>query len=69
MAKRGLSQIAEVLCRPLEYFFRFRQDIILAEVLAIGWELMVFKVGEYFLQLEEEAFAGLVTIGIHMEGS
>jgi hypothetical protein len=30
---------------------------------------MVFKVGEYFLQLEEEAFTGLVAIGVHMEGS
>ena len=30
---------------------------------------MVLKVGKYFLQLEEEAFAGLVAVGIHMEGS
>ena len=66
-AKKIHPQIAEILCRPLEYFFRFRRNVILAEVLAAWRELMVLKVGQDFLQLEEEALAGFVTIGIHVE--
>ena len=42
---------------------------ILAEVLAVGWQLMMHEIGEELLQLEEETFARLVAVGVHVEGN
>ena len=32
----------------------------LAEVLAVGWQLMMHQRGQYFFQLQEESLAGLI---------
>ena len=48
---------------------RLRRNIILAEVLATEWELVVLEVGKNLLELEEETLARLVAVGIHVEGS
>ena len=42
-------------------------EIILAEILAVGGQLMVYQRGQYLLQLEEQAFAGGVAVGVHVE--
>ena len=44
-------------------------QVVVAEVLAVGRQLVVDKGGQDALQLQEEAFAGLVVIGIHVEFS
>ena len=43
-----------------------RGGIEFAEVLAVGWQLVVFQVGQHLPELKEEALAGLVAIGIHV---
>ena len=43
-----------------------RGEIEFAVVLTVGWQLVVFEVGQHLLQLEEEALAGLVAVGIHV---
>ena len=45
------------------------RKIILTEILAALRKLMALEVGEDILELEEEAFARLVIIWIHVEGS
>ena len=47
---------------------RLRRNIILAEILATQWQRKVLEVRQKLLQLLEKAFAGLVAIGIHVEG-
>ena len=42
--------------------------VVVGEVLAVGWQLMVLQRGEDFLELHEEPFAGSVAVGIHVEG-
>ena len=42
-------------------------DIVIAEVLAAGRQLVMLKRGQDFAKLEEEAFAGFVAVGIHVE--
>ena len=41
-------------------------EIEFAVVLTVGWQLVVFQVGQYLPELEEEALAGLVAVGIHV---
>lgn len=48
---------------------RLRRNIIVAEILATWRELVVLKVGQNLLQLEEKALTGLVAIGVHVETS
>ena len=43
-------------------------QIVLAEVLAVGRQLVVHKMGQDLLELEEEAFAGGFAVGVHVEG-
>ena len=47
---------------------RFLGQIVLAEVLAVGRQLVVHKMGQDLLELEEEAFAGGFAVGVHVEG-
>ena len=42
-------------------------EIILAEVLATGWQLVVLQRGQQLFQLQEQPFARLVAVGIHVE--
>ena len=42
-------------------------QIVLAEILAPNGQLVVLQMGQDLLQLEEEAFAWLVAVGIHVE--
>ena len=44
-------------------------EIILAEILAVGGQLMVYQRGQDLLQLEEQAFAGGVAVGVHVKGN
>ena len=44
-------------------------EVVVAEVFAGGREVVVLEVGEEVFELEEEAFAGEVAVGIHVEGS
>ena len=50
-------------------FLEIIREIKLAIILATRWQLMVLEVGQNLLQLEEEAFAWLVMVGVHVEGS
>ena len=40
--------------------------VVLAEVLAARWQLVVLEVGQQLAQLQEEALAGLVAVGVHV---
>ena len=40
----------------------------LAEVFAVGWQLMMLERGQHFFELQEESLAGLIAIGKHVEG-
>ena len=42
-------------------------QIVLAEILAPNGQLVVLQMGQDLLQLEEEAFAWFVTVGIHVK--
>ena len=42
-------------------------QVILAEVLAVRWQLVVHQIGQQFLQLQEESFAGRVAVWEHVE--
>ena len=43
-------------------------EVEVGVVLAVRGELVVGEVGEEGLELEEEAFAGEVAVGVHVEG-
>ena len=45
----------------------FSGEVKVAEVLAAGGQLVVNQRGQQLLQLHEEAFAGLVAVGEHVE--
>ena len=49
-------------------FLEIIREIKLAIILATRWQLMMLEVWQNLLQLEEEAFAGFVAVGIHVEG-
>lgn len=40
-------------------------EVVVAEVLARWWQLVVDEGGEELFQLEEEALAGRVAVGVH----
>ena len=42
-------------------------QIVLAEVLAVGRQLVVHKMGQDLLELEEEAFAWDIAVGVHVK--
>ena len=42
-------------------------EVEVGVVFAGGWEVVVGEVGEEGLELEEEAFAGEVAVGVHVE--
>ena len=42
-------------------------EVEVAVVLAVRGEVVVLKVGKEFFELEEEAFAGEVAVGVHVE--
>ena len=42
-------------------------EVEVAVVLAVRWEVVVGEVGEEGFELEEEAFAGEVAVGVHVE--
>ena len=44
------------------------REVVVAEVLAVGWQLVVLERGQNLLQLQEEALAGGVAVGEHVEG-
>ena len=44
-------------------------EVEVAVVLAVRGEVVVGEVGEEGLELEEEALAGEVAVGVHVEGS
>ena len=43
-------------------------QVVVAEVLAAEGELVVHEMGQDVLELEEEALAGRVAVGVHVEG-
>ena len=43
------------------------REVVVAEVLAVGWQLVVLERGQDLLQLQEEALAGCIAVGEHME--
>ena len=43
-------------------------EVVVAEVLAVGWQLVVLERGQNLLQLQEEALTGGVAVGEHVEG-
>ena len=45
---------------------RAGSEIVLAEVLAVGRQLVVNERGQHFFQLQEEALAGGIAIGVHV---
>ena len=47
--------------------FILQFQIVVAEVLAVGRQLMVDQRGQYLLQLEEEPFARLIVVRPHVE--
>ena len=42
-------------------------QVILAEVLAVRWQLVVHQIGQQFLQLQEESLAGRVAVWEHVK--
>ena len=42
------------------------REVVVAEVLAVGWQLVVLERGQNLLQLQEEALAGCVAVGEHV---
>ena len=42
------------------------REVVVAEVLAVGWQLVVLERGQHLLQLQEESLAGLIAIGKHV---
>ena len=42
-------------------------EVVVAEVLAVGWQLVVLERGQDLLQLQEEALTGGVAVGEHVE--
>ena len=42
-------------------------EVVAAEVLAVGWQLVVLERGQNLLQLQEEALTGGVAVGEHMK--
>ena len=45
------------------------REVVVAEVLAVGRQLVVLERGQNLLQLQEEALAGSVAVGEHVEGN
>ena len=43
------------------------REVVVAEVLAVGWQLVVLERGQDLLQLQEEALAGGVAVGEHVK--
>ena len=43
-------------------------QIVLAKVFAAKRQLVVHQRGQYLLQLQEQSFARLIAIGVHVEG-
>lgn len=43
-------------------------QVVVAEILAARWQLMVVELRQVLLKLEEEPLAWLVAIGVHVEG-
>ena len=43
-------------------------QVVVAEVLAVGRQLVVHQRGQHLLQLQEESLAGCVAVGEHVEG-
>ena len=43
------------------------REVVVAEVLAVGWQLVVLERGQNLLQLQEEALAGGVAVGEHVK--
>ena len=41
-------------------------EVVVAEVLAVGWQLVVLERGQDLLQLQEETLAGCVAVGEHV---
>ena len=41
--------------------------VVVAEVLAVGWQLVVDERGQHLLQLQEEPFAGGIAVGKHVK--
>ena len=48
------------------FHFAHQRGIEFAEVLAVGWQLVVFQIGQHLPELKEEALAWLVAVGIHV---
>ena len=44
-------------------------EVEVGVVFAVRWKVVVLKVGKEFFELEEEAFAGEVAVGVHVEFS
>ena len=42
------------------------REVVVAEVLAVGWQLVVLERGQDLLQLQEEALTGCVAVGEHV---
>ena len=45
------------------------QKVVVAEVFAVRWQLVVYQIWQDFLQLKEESFAGLIVIGPHLKAN
>ena len=50
------------------FTIHFYFNIELAIVFAVWWELVVHQRGQHLPQLQEEALAGCVAVGVHVEG-
>ena len=44
-------------------------QIVVAEVLAVGGQLVMFQIGKEVLELQEEAFARGISVGVHAKFS
>ena len=42
-------------------------EVHFAKILAVWGQLVVLQIGQDFPELEEEAFAGFVAVGVHVE--
>ena len=42
-------------------------QVVVAEILAVGWQLVVLQRGQDLLQLQEEALARRIAVGVHVE--
>ena len=46
----------------------FELHIVIRKIFAAFGQLVVLEGGQQVFQLEEEAFAGFVVVGVHVEG-